>query len=484
MKLDRLSTAILVAAVVAVLISVYRSPISTGPYGPHGPHPHIANAVPYTTKDGTRTGWKLTIPDNCPLATPAVADGRVYLGGGFGSYEFYAFDAGDGKVLWQYHTDDDGPTAAVADGDYVAFNTESCELEVLTRAGKRVWKKWLGDPLMSMPAIADGKVFQAYPGSDPRSGRVEPGHFLAAFDLRTGKELWKQKVAGEVITAPVIAGGQIYLATVDGTLYCIRQDDGHVVWQEKKNATSAPVVWNGLCYFSHREEVALRKEGKVVKQQLEQLVCRGTGPSDPSVSIGSTRRLADYLDYAKRRASGVEAKLQQQDTSVGFAGLGNKGDSGMALAEENLGQASVAGVWSFQGSKPFLYKGLLYSCMGDVVQCVDPESQRVIWKQFAGKEGKDGEPLLDSVLTPPALANDKVFVGTAFGEIQCLSAQTGALLWKEDLGEPITFQPAVAGGRVYVPTDAGHLYCLETGDAADDGWLMWGAGPAHNGNGR
>ncbi|HEV3260281.1 MAG TPA: PQQ-binding-like beta-propeller repeat protein, partial [Gemmataceae bacterium] len=190
------------------------------------------------------------------------------------------------------------------------------------------------------------------------------------------------------------------------------------------------------------------------------------------------------LDYAKRRASSVEARLQQQDTSVGFAGLGNKGDSGMTLAEENLGQASVSGVWSYQGSKPFLYKGLLYSCMGDAVQCVDPESQRVVWKQFVGKDRKDGEPLLDSVLTPPALANDKVFVGTAFGEVQCLSAQTGALLWKEDLGEAITFQPAVAGGRVYVPTDVGHLYCLETGDAGDDGWLMWGAGPAHNGNPR
>jgi Ca-activated chloride channel family protein len=483
MKLDRLSTAILVAAGAAVLISLWRSPVGITPYGAYGPPAQPASVVPYTTKDGTRTGWKLTIPGECPLATPAVADGKVYLGAGFGSTEFYAFDAETGKTLWQHHTDDDGPNAAVADGDYVAFNTESCELEVLNRAGKRVWSKWLGDPLMSMPAIAGGKLFQAYPGSVAKNGRAEPGHFLAAFDLPTGKELWKQKIAGEVITAPVIDNGQVYLATVDGMLACLQQSDGQVVWQEKQNATSAPVVWNGLCYFSHREEVAQRKDGKVIKQQHEQLVCRGTGRSDPSVPIGATRRLADYLDYAKRRASAVEAKLQEKDSTVGFAGL-YKGQAEMPLAENNLGQASVSGVWSYQGSKPFLYKGLLYSCMGDAIQCVDPESQRIVWKQFAGKERKDGEPLLDSVLTPPALANGKVFVGTTFGEIRCLSADEGKLLWKEDLGEPITFQPAVAGGRVYVPTDAGHLYCLETGDAGDDGWLMWGAGPAHNGNGR
>jgi hypothetical protein len=51
------------------------------------------------------------------------------------------------------------------------------------------------------------------------------------------------------------------------------------------------------------------------------------------------------------------------------------------------------------------------------------------------------------------------------------------------LGEPILFQPAVACGRVYAATHAGSLYCLETGDPKDDGWLMWGAGPEHNGRG-
>jgi outer membrane protein assembly factor BamB len=33
------------------------------------------------------------------LATPAVFDGKVFLGGGFGSYEFYALDAKTGKPL-------------------------------------------------------------------------------------------------------------------------------------------------------------------------------------------------------------------------------------------------------------------------------------------------------------------------------------------------------------------------------------------------
>ena len=80
-----------------------------------------------------------------------------------------------------------------------------------------------------------------------------------------------------------------------------------------------------------------------------------------------------------------------------------------------------------------------------------------------------------------ALVNDKVFLGTTFGELVCLSARSGEVLWTANIGEPIMFQPTVAKGRVYVATNSGSLYCLETGDVKDDGWLMWGANAAHNG---
>src|SRR5262245_52819633 len=125
----------------------------------------VAPAEAWASPDGQHRGWKVLLPGGRPLATPAIAGGRVFLGGGFGAYEFFAFDARTGAELWQYQTEDDGPTAAVVAGDLVAFNTESCELEVLTVDGKRLWKKWLGDPLMSMPAIGDGRVYQVYPDS-------------------------------------------------------------------------------------------------------------------------------------------------------------------------------------------------------------------------------------------------------------------------------------------------------------------------------
>ncbi len=447
--------------------------------GSQNESPKVPNPEPLATKEGKAKGWQVLVPGHRALATPAVVDGKLFIGGGFGSHEFYAFDARTGKMLWLYRTADDGPTAAVVADGYVCFNTESCELEILDLAGKPVWKKWLGDPLMSMPALADGKVFMCYP--DSKGGGQ---HYLACFAVKDGKELWKKPIAGEIITTPVIAQGHVYLATLEGTMYCFSQSDGALAWQEKKNATSSPIVWNGQCYFSRREQIMLNQAGKQVRQQLECISARSTDTTATVNDFKSTTRNADYLDIAKRRAGRSKYAAQQSmDDSVGFGGS-SKGGAKIAQAEGNLGLGSVAGVWAYQGSKPFLADGRLYAAMGDTVECVDPKTDKVIWKNAlhdAKEKEDDKKELLDGTLTPPAVVHGKLFLGTTRGEVICLSAATGEEHWRATVGEPITFQPAVADGRVYVSTDTGHLYCLETGDEADHGWLMWGGDAAHNG---
>jgi outer membrane protein assembly factor BamB len=436
--------------------------------------PRVDQPSPFVSPDGRFRGWRLSIPGGHSLATPAVVDGRVFLGGGFGSYEFYAFDACDGRLAWQYQTSDDGPTAAAVAEGHVVFNTESCELEVLTAEGTPVWKKWLGDPLMSMPAVAAGRVYMAYPDS-----RGDRQHYVACFDLKTGQDYWKQPIEGEIITAPVLAGGKVHFATLGGTLYCLRQEDGSVEWQEPRNATSSPVVWEGECFFSQRQEVAEGDPARPDVQQAEHLAARRMRDAAFRHYAGTARK-ADYLDHAKRaRRSPRYAASQHLDSMVGFGG--HKGDAKMAQAMHNLGKGHVHEVWTYQGSKPFVSRGRLYAAHGDTVTSADPRSDSVYWKTKVGTRQSEGEDLLDSPLTPPAIANGKLFFGSVDGEVHCLSAESGTSLWSVPIGEPIVFQPAVVAGRIYIVTDSGTLIGLETGDEADDGWQMWGADAAHNG---
>jgi len=187
--------------------------------------------------------------------------------------------------------------------------------------------------------------------------------------------------------------------------------------------------------------------------------------------LPATRQNADYLDYKKNENSTQTKLSKSYDASVGFAGSQGSASQMMPKAMANIGKASVHGIWSYQGSKNFVDHGKVYASMGDRAQSVDPDSGKVLWSRVPGK----------GLLTPPAIVNGKLFVGSDSGGFHALSAKDGAELWSVPLGESVSFQPAVSRGRVYVVTDTGSLYCLNTGDARDDGWLMWGATPAHNG---
>src|SRR5215470_19315134 len=101
-------------------------------------------------------GWRVVLEPRQGVPTPAVCRGRLFVGGGFGSYDFFALDAATGAQAWHLRTTDDGPTAAVLSDGFVVFNTESCTLEVVdAMSGRVVWEKWLGDPLMAQPAVMD-----------------------------------------------------------------------------------------------------------------------------------------------------------------------------------------------------------------------------------------------------------------------------------------------------------------------------------------
>ncbi len=425
-----------------------------------------------------RRGWRRQLPGRRPLATPAVVDGRVFSGGGFGSFEFYAFDLESGRHDWTYRTADDGPTAAVVSDGFVAFNTESCELEVLTVEGKFAWKHWLGDPLMSMPAIADGVIYMVYPQS-----RGDHGHRLAAFGLADGTRLWEHPISGEVITAPVVAGEHVYATTLDGVVWCLDRQSGRLSWRDAMQATSAPMIYGGRCHVSLRERPAGRPTtDNVVEPTVETDLYETQGTRSWQDgkkvihTLEQTRHKADYLHFARRKRGSAKFRSDSyHDSLVGFAA--SKGHSKMHQAERLLGRGTVAGMWSYQGSKPFIANGRMFSSMGETLKCVDPESGELHWERnLVG--GKDA---VDSLVTPPSLAGGKVFAGTDRGIVHCLAESTGDELWRVSLGQPIVFQPAVTAGWCVVGLADGTLAAFETGDPADDGWRMWGGTAAHNG---
>ncbi len=417
------------------------------------------------TLPGGHKAWKLKIPGNRPLATVAYEDGLIFLGGGYGSYEFYTLDAETGKLVWMFKTGDDGPTAAVVKNGYVVFNTESCIIYVLrAKDGKKVWEKWLGDPLMSQPAADDENVYMAYPGNDG-------SHHLACMKLTTGKGVWDVRIAGDLISAPIIYKNSVYISCFDGTVYRYDKYTGKLIWSRKKNATCAPTIYNDKIFVSLREA---QKIGKDSVRQYEGIATLDHTKGNQQQKELWAKRAAEYLVYGRPSANRkAQAEL---DASVGFSSA--PGTAKLNQAQENVGQGSVVGCWAYQGSRPFVKGGYSYNAMGNEIQSIDIETGKIKWSQKYDKLTE--ESYGGRVFTPPSYANSKLFIGSGSGEILCLREDNGKLLWKERVDGAISFQPAIANGYVFVSCDNGNLYGIKTGDKNDDGWYMWGGNAEHN----
>lgn len=459
--------------------------------------------VSFKTSDG-REGWAMRLPGNRPIATPAIADGLIYVGGGYGSHEFYALKADSGDVAWQMKTGDDGPTAAVIEDGCVAFNTESCTVIVTdARTGKLIWQEWLGDPLMSQPAIANGKLYIAYPGGHPRgpqtaagsptppttmpasvpdpapnaiqSAAVGPakgaGHRLLCADLKTGKHLWEQGISADVMSAPVVEGDQVFLTCFDGTSFCIGADDGKVAWKKEHAGTSAPLVVAGRMLVTSKAEVAGKTHEAI--QQLD-----AQSPSDQPAQMLATGE-AKYLDKGAAGSVALSPATQAAlDSGVGFGG-GAPASAQMLKAADNVNVQTVAAGWAYQGSRVAYANGRYLNAQGSWINCVasDNKAGQIPWRCQA----KGGNGNADAQrFAPPALGKDNLYLCGAGGELISLAQADGAVRFCYTMKHAMAFQPALSGGNVYLGTTDGYVICLKTGDADADGWTAWGGNARHN----
>jgi outer membrane protein assembly factor BamB len=68
----------------------------------------------------------------------------------------------------------------------------------------------------------------------------------------------------------------------------------------------------------------------------------------------------------------------------------------------------------------------------------------------------------DWVHSPPAVANDVVYVGNEAGDLYAFNAATGGLIWRRGLSHAGIFNgPTVANGVVYAAGEEGKLYAVD-----------------------
>lgn len=479
----------------------------------------------------TPDGFVIQLPSESPIPTPTVYRGKLYVSGGFSSQEYYCFDANSGKLVWAVELDDDGPSSATPSGDTILFSCESCTLFALdAKSGAMRWSHWLGDPLLSMPMVAGSDVFAVYPATpdadvpdEAVQKDFEPSHIIAAFDVATGGLQWRRWIDSDCMTTPIVAGDDLYLTSLTGTLYRFGKKGGAMRLAERMRATSAPVAVDERVYLSRRADDA----GKA--DVLECIASQDRATN--ALQYAAAQHSAPYLDQAVQREAAFSKQAEEFEApnaiGGGFGGgFGGSGggffsvppgssdgtqDDGVdesvvpakqttvpaadkpesevvqepvdALAVKQLQAADVIGLGNvstlqtFHGSRPLYRDGRLYSCMGDHLVCLNSETGKVLWKvALEGNLREAGGHLA----TPPIPAGDHLLIATIAGQLRLIDPLTGKTERTWEVGSPVRFPPAVEAGRIYVGTQDGKLVCIETGDASLTGWPMAGGDPRHS----
>jgi outer membrane protein assembly factor BamB len=74
------------------------------------------------------------------------------------------------------------------------------------------------------------------------------------------------------------------------------------------------------------------------------------------------------------------------------------------------------------------------------------------------------------VLSSPAIADNRIYIGSSDHYIYSLNASTGALIWSFQTADMVLeSSPAVADGKLYIGSWDRHIYCLN----ASSGDLIW-----------
>lgn len=166
----------------------------------------------WTARVGSVAGLPLEPQVAGNVVTVASADGAVA-----------ALDARTGGDIWRVALAEPLSAAVGSDGKFAAVVSRNNALIVMD-GGRERWRETLAAQVFTPPLVAGGRVFVL---SADRS--------VSAFDLATGRRLWAQQRPGEPLilrqAGVLLAVGDTLVVGLSGRLVGLNPDNGSVRWE-------------------------------------------------------------------------------------------------------------------------------------------------------------------------------------------------------------------------------------------------------------
>ena len=307
--------------------------------------------------------------------------------------------------------------AAGADGEVAAFNLQT---------GKQLWRTKTkidlsGGTGASLDLVAVGSA----------DGQV------LALSASEGKELWRADVKGEILSAPAVGLKEVVVRTVDGRLRALNVADGAELWSTEQQiprltlrGAAAPVIAHDMAFSGF-------DNGRVVAVNMADGATVWDAPVSPSHGRTELERLND-----------IDAAVKVVDQEVYVAGF--QGRAAM-LALDN-GQ-----IWWTRDLSS--YRGV--DVDDEQMYVSTSDGDLVALKRRTGTEVWRDASLKHRGLSAPAVVGDYVVVADLDGYVHWYDRATGTLAGRAKTGgDRVTNTPLAADGMLYLINDAGGITAM------------------------
>lgn len=313
--------------------------------------------------------------------------------------------------------------AAGRSGDVAAFDLES---------GRPLWRTKTRAPLAGGTGEGNGLVVV---GSSEGA--------VIALNSADGTERWRVKVNGEVLSAPAVAARAVIVRTVDGKLRGLALDTGKELWQYEQQVPRLSLRGTSIPVISGEAVICGFDNGKVVSLNSADGALLWETTVAPSRGRTELERLVDIDSAVKVVAGSVYA--------VGFQGR-------VAMLALDTGQ-----IWWAQDASS--YRGL--DADEDKVYISTAEGDVVALKRTTGTEIWRQKGLAHRGLSAPIVTDNAVAVADFKGFVHWLDKGTGAFAARSQAGgERVSNPPIALGDRVFVVNDEGRITAFRAGPIA------------------
>lgn len=344
------------------------------------------------------------------------------------------------------------------EGDEKEFPRPSYEINSQYKNIKDVWSISSGHGIYSSASVCENSLFF---GDD--SG------VLNCYSIDKGKLFWNYQTMARIASTPAIAGNKIIFGSCDNNIYCLDKNNGSLIWKIKTNKAvfGTPIIKDNIAYIgaSDGKFRAINIDTKEIIWSFDSI--NNYQESRPVIykNLIIFGAWDSYL-YALNIENGSLAwKWNNGNTRPHFAPAAvypvvshdkvfiTAPDRFMTAIDVNSGKT----VWR---TKEHMVretigisndKNVVYSrCMNDSVFALDvtADAIKLRWKINADF-GYDHNP---SMLIEN---NGRVVFGTKNGEIICIDANNGDIIWKHKIGNSIinTMTPISATDWIVTTTD-------------------------------